>query len=76
MFSVLFFTLVMVQNVCKMGKFLLKETIFSNVKERKQKDFTVYLWRKINHPCSIDSTAIMAEPYYVHLDNFFNLASV
>ena len=73
MFPVLLFTLVTVQNVCKKGIFLLKETILSSVKENKQKNFMVYLWRKKNHPCSIDGTANMAEPYCVHLDIFFML---
>ena len=47
MFPVLLFTLVAVQDICKKGKFLLKERNLSNVKENKQKNFMVYLWKKI-----------------------------
>ena len=44
---VLLFTLDTVHSVCKQGKFLLKETILSNVKENKQKFYGISLEKKI-----------------------------
>ena len=73
MFPVLLFALVTVQNVCNKGKFILKETILSNVKKINRKVLGISLAEKIIS--SIDGTANMAAPYCIHLDNFFNLTS-
>ena len=63
------------QNVCKKGKFLLKETILSNAKENKQKSFMDIFGEKI-HPSSVDGTIKVAEPSCVHYDNFFVILQV
>ena len=76
MFPVLLFTLVTVVNVCEKGKFLLKETILSNAKENKEKNFTVYLRRKKIIPVQLMEQPTWRSPIVFPWIISFNLTSV